>query len=113
MFGLVASDEGGPGFVNASVRTITNARRVGVPSQSKCARAHRHSRGNSNNTIEEGERTGTWVRQVAQAIKEQLKEEWKRKVEDARRILRIVRENDKNKDLSHVQSEIGETHASR
>ena len=29
--GLVACDEGGPGFVNVSLRTITNARRVGVP----------------------------------------------------------------------------------
>ena len=29
MFGLAASDEGGPGFVNVRVRTITNARRVG------------------------------------------------------------------------------------
>ena len=26
MFGLAACDEGGPGFVNVSVRTITNAR---------------------------------------------------------------------------------------
>ena len=51
------------------------------------------------------------MRQVAQAIEEQLKEdqqelktlEGKREVEDARRI----RENNKNKDLSHVQSEIG------
>ena len=30
MFGLAACDDGGPGFVNASVRTITNARQVGV-----------------------------------------------------------------------------------
>ena len=30
MFGLAACDEGGPGFVNVSVRTITNARRVGL-----------------------------------------------------------------------------------
>ena len=29
-FGLAAGDEGGPRFVNVSVRTITNARRVGV-----------------------------------------------------------------------------------
>ena len=29
MFGLAACDDGGPGFVNASVRTITNARQVG------------------------------------------------------------------------------------
>ena len=30
MFGLAACDEGGPGLVNASVRTITNARQVRV-----------------------------------------------------------------------------------
>ena len=29
MFGLAACDDGGPGFVNASVRTITNARQFG------------------------------------------------------------------------------------
>ena len=29
MFGLAACDDGGPGFVIASVRTITNARQVG------------------------------------------------------------------------------------
>ena len=29
MFGLAACDDGGPGFVNASVRMITNARQVG------------------------------------------------------------------------------------
>ena len=30
MFALAACDDGGPGFVNASVRTMTNARQVGV-----------------------------------------------------------------------------------
>ena len=48
-------------------------------------------------------------------MEEQLKEdqqeletrEKKRKVEDVKRIRRIVRENDKNKDLSHVQNEMG------
>ena len=35
MFGLAACDDGGPGFVNESVRTITNARQVGVRLQSK------------------------------------------------------------------------------
>ena len=37
-FGLVACDDGGPGFVNASVRTITNARQVGVRLRSKMYR---------------------------------------------------------------------------
>ena len=44
MFGLAACDEEGPRFVNASVRTITNARQVGVRLQSKCAGTHRHAR---------------------------------------------------------------------
>ena len=100
MFGWVAYDEGGPWFVDASVRTITNARRVGVRLQSTCATAHRHARGNTSNTIEEEKRTGTWVHHVAQAIEEHLKEdqqelktrEWKRTVEDARRPRRIVHE---------------------
>ena len=121
MFGLAACDDGGPGFVNASVRAITNVRRVGVWLQSTCASAHRHARVNTNNTIEKGERTGTWVRQVAQAIEEQLKEdqqelktrERKRKVEDAKRLRRIVHENNKNEELCHVQSGSGKTHASR
>ena len=36
MFGLAACDEGGPGFVNARVRTVTIARQVGM-------RLHRHA----------------------------------------------------------------------
>ena len=58
MFGLAAFDKGGPGFVNVSVRTITNARRVGARLQNKCTGTHRHARINANDTIEEGERTG-------------------------------------------------------
>ena len=115
MFGLAACDDGGPGFVNVSVRTITNARRVGVRSQSKCASTHRHARVDCDKPTEKAEQTGSWVRQVAQAVEEQLKEdqqkletrEKKRKVEDVQRIRRNVRENNKNKDLSHVQSEMG------
>ena len=114
MFGLAACDEGGPGFVNV-VRTITNARRVGVRFQSKCSSTHRHSQVNADNTIEKGKRTGSWVRQVAQAMEEDLKEdrqeletrEQQRKVDDAKRICRIDHENDKNKGLSHVQNEMG------
>ena len=52
---------------------------------------HRHAQVNADNTIETRERTGSWVRQVAQAMEEQLKEEQQeletrehqRKVEDA------------------------------
>ena len=71
MFGLATCYEGRPGFVNASVRTITNGRQVVVRWRSKCSTA-RHARGNANNTIEKGKQTGAWVRQVAQAMEEQL-----------------------------------------
>ena len=73
MFGLAACDEGGPGFVNVSVRTITNARRVGLRLQSKCASTHRHARVDCDNPTDNGEQKGSWVRQVAQATEEQLK----------------------------------------
>ena len=73
MFGLAACDNGGPGFVNASVRTITNARQVGVRLQSKCIGTHRHARVDTEDTIGRKEQTGTWVRQAARAIEEQMK----------------------------------------
>ena len=53
MFGLAACDEGGPGFVNAGIRTITNTRQVGMRLRSKYTGTHRHARVNANNTIEE------------------------------------------------------------
>ena len=43
VFGLAACDDGGPGFVNARVRTITNARPVGVRLRSKCTSTHRRA----------------------------------------------------------------------
>ena len=58
MFGLAACDDGGPGFVNASVRTITNARQVLVRLPSKCTGTHRHARVNADNPTEKGEQTG-------------------------------------------------------
>ena len=109
MFGLVACDDGGPGFVNASVRTITNARQVGVRLRSKCAGTHRHVQVKTNNAIEKVERTRTWKRQVAQALEEQSREDKQElKVREQRRkagakgIRGIVHENDRNKRLSHV-----------
>ena len=98
-----------------SVRTVTNARRVGVQLQRKSASTHRHARVDCENPTEKGEQTGSWVRHVAQAMDEQSKEDQqeletrkkKRNVEDAKRTRGIVRENDKNKDLSHVHSEMG------
>ena len=99
------------------MRTTTNARQVGVRLQSKCAGTHRHARVDADNPTEKEEQTGSWVRQVAQAMEEQTKEdqqgletrEKKRNVEDAKRILRIVRvhDNDKGKRLSHMQNEMG------
>ena len=73
MFGLAACDKGEPGFVNVSVRSITNARRVGARLQNKCTGAHRHAQINANDTIEEGERTG--CARAARAIEEQLRED--------------------------------------
>ena len=98
MFGLAACDEGGPGFVNASVRTITNARQVGVRLGSKYIGTHRHARVNANNTVKNGEQTETWMRQVARAMEEQLSKDQqkmktrnqKRKIEHAKRIRKIV-----------------------
>ena len=91
MFGLAACNKGGPGFVNVTVRSITNARRLGARLQNKCTGTHRHARINANDTIEESERTGMWVRQAARATEEQVREdqqelemrERKRSVEDA------------------------------
>ena len=93
MFGLAARDEGGPGFVNATVRTISNARRV-ARLRSKCNSTHRHAQTNENNAIEQGAQTGTWVREVARAMEEQLREdqeglethEQKKITEDGKRI---------------------------
>ena len=65
MFGLAACDEGGPRFVKASVRTVTNARQVGMRMQNECAGTHRHARVDANNTFEMMEQTGTWEHQVA------------------------------------------------
>ena len=71
----VRAGDGGPGFVKASVRTITNARLVGVRLQSKCNSTHRHARVDAEDVIEKGEQTGTWVREAARAIDEQLKKD--------------------------------------
>ena len=94
MFALAACDEGRPGFVNASVRTVTNARQVEMRMQRKCTGTHRHARVGANNASEKVEQTGTWARQVAQRVEEQLREdkqelktqEQKKKAKDAKRI---------------------------
>ena len=51
MFRLAACDEGGSGFVNVSVRTITNARRVGLRLQNKCRSMRRHAKVGGTNRI--------------------------------------------------------------
>ena len=115
MFGLAACGGGGPGFVNASVRTITNARQVGVRLQSKCNDTHRHARVYAKDAIGRMEQTGTWVRQAARATEEQLKKdkqelemrEQRERVKDANRICSIIHENADNKGLSLVEAEMG------
>ena len=100
MFGLVACDSGGLGFVNASVRTVTIARRVGVRLQSKCTGTHRHARVDAEDRIGWKKQTGTWVRQAARALEEQLKKEKqeldmrqrRKRAEDANRICSIIHE---------------------
>ena len=114
MFGLAACDNGGPGFVNASVRT-TNFRQVGVQLQSRCIGTHRHARVDTEDTIGRKEQTGTWVRQAARAIEEKLKKdkqelemrEQRKRAEDANRICSIIHENAENKGLSLVEAEMG------
>ena len=115
MFGLAACDDGGPGFVNASVRTITNARQVGVRLQSKCNSTHRHARVDAEDVIGKREQTGTWVREAARATDEQLKKdkqelemrEQRKRAEDANRICSMINENAENKGLSLVEVEMG------
>ena len=99
-------DEGGPGLVNASVRTATNARQVGMRVQTECTGTHRHARVDANNTIEKVEQTGTWVHQVARAKEEQLREEqqelkkWeqKKKAKATKRIRGNGRDREKTKE---------------
>ena len=50
MFGLAACDEGGPGFVNASVRTVTNARPIGMRLRSKNVQARIETLGSTPTT---------------------------------------------------------------
>ena len=47
----------------------------GVRLQSKCIGTHRHARVDAEDTIGRKEQTGTWVRQAARAIEEQVKKD--------------------------------------
>ena len=85
--------------------TITNARQVGVRLQSKCTRTHRHARVDAEETIGRREQTGTWVREAARAMEEQLEKdkqelemrEQRKRAEDANRICSIINEIAENK----------------
>ena len=92
VFGLAACDEELSGFVNASVRTVTNARQVGVQLRRTCTGTHRHVRVGANNTSVKMEQTGTWLHQVARAMEEELKEDQQelktRRTEEERKICR-------------------------
>ena len=114
MFGLAACDEGTRVCQRECADDHQCQTSWGAVAE-KCGSMRRHAQVNADNTIETRERTGPWVRQVAQAMEEQLKEDQQEPetrehqwmVEDAKRIRRIVHENDKNKGLSHVQNEMG------
>ena len=92
---------------NASVRMITNARKVGVRLQSKHNNTHRHARVDVEETIGRREQTGTWVRQAAGAIEEQLekdKQELEMREQESGGC--NIHENAENKGLSLVEAEI-------
>ena len=82
--------------------------------QRKYTGTHPHARVGANNSSEKMEQSGTWVHLVAQAMEDQLREdkqelkvwEQQKKAKDAKRILGIVHESDKNKGASHVRDEI-------
>ena len=74
MFGFAACDGGGPRFINASVRTVTNARQVGMRMQRKYTGKHRHARVGAINASEKVEQPGTWAREVPRTMEEQLRE---------------------------------------
>ena len=116
MFGFAACCQGRPGFVNASVRTVTNARQVGMRMQSKCTGTPRHVHVGVNNTSEKMEQTGrnmgtsscpsnggTVERGDQRGCKTR---EQKKKAKVSRRMLGIVHEHNKNKGTNHVQDEM-------
>ena len=111
----------GPGFVNASVRKVTNARQVGMRMQRKCTGKHRHARVGANIASEKMEQSGTWVREVARALEKHVREDLQElKVCEKRRKQRIQRGDEglfmrstKSQGTNHVQDKNGKTHTSR
>ena len=116
VFRLTSRNAGGPGFANASVRTVANVRQVGTRTRSKSAGTHRHARVDASNAIEKREQTGTRVRQVARgssngqaaekgsagAENAGTEEESRRCKEDTG----LFTKSDKSKGTSHVQDEV-------
>ena len=73
---LAAYDERGPGFVNMSVRTVTNARQFGMQVQKKCTGTHRHARVGASNSSEKKQQPETWhIKLPEQWMEEQLRED--------------------------------------
>ena len=68
MFRLAACDE-------ASVRTVTYARQVGMRMQRTCTGTHRHARVVANNASEQMEQSGTWVCNVVCVMEEHVRED--------------------------------------
>ena len=89
MFGMAACDDGGPGFVNASVPTITNARQVGVRLQSKSTGTHRHARVDAEDTI--GRREQTESNRGATDKQELEMREQRKRAEDAASSMKMLR----------------------
>ena len=69
--------------------------------QSKCTGTYRHARVDAEDTIGRKEQTGTWMRQAARAMEEQLNKdkqelemrERRKTAEDANRICSITHQN--------------------
>ena len=79
-----------------SVRTIKPTRDKSEHGcKSECNSTHRHARVDAEDVIGKREQTGTWVREAARAIDEQLKKdkqelemrEQRKRAEDANRIM--------------------------
>ena len=100
MVGLVAGDEGGSGFVNASVRMVSNARQVGMRMPTRCAGTHRHARVGANNASETMEHLEKHLLEDEQELTR-----WEQKeAMDAKMIQGMVDyKHDKIKRTTHVQ----------
>ena len=122
MFELAACDDGGPGFVHASVRMMTNARprRGAVAKQiqryaSTClGRCRRHDRKEgANGNV--GVRSRQSSRRTTEKKDKQELEmhEQRRIAEDANKIRFIIHANAENEGVESRGSRDEETHASR